>query len=50
METYNTLRQFADGWGLVGMVLFFVGAVFYAFRPGSRKKADDAAHIPFKED
>lgn len=27
METYTALRHFADSWGLLGMTLFFIGAV-----------------------
>ncbi|MCX2695803.1 MULTISPECIES: cbb3-type cytochrome c oxidase subunit 3 [Ochrobactrum] len=47
---YNTLRTFADSWGLLAMALFFVFVVLFAFRPGSKKKADDAKEIPFKDD
>jgi cytochrome c oxidase cbb3-type subunit IV len=47
---YNDMRHFADSWGLLGLVIFFIGAVIFAFRPGSRKHADNAAEIPFKED
>lgn len=50
METYTALRQFADSWGLLGMTLFFIGAVIFAFRPGSKKLADDAANIPLQDD
>jgi cytochrome c oxidase cbb3-type subunit 4 len=50
MDTYTTLRLFADSWGLLGMTLFFIGAIIFAFRPGSRDKAKDAAQIPFKND
>jgi len=50
METYTAMRTFADSWGLLFMTLFFVGAVLFAFRPGSRKLAEDAAKIPLKED
>ncbi len=50
MESYTAIRHFADSWGLLSMVVFFVGAILWAFRPGSRKLADDAAQIPFKED
>ena len=45
METYTALRHFADSWGLLAMALFFVGAVVFAFRPGSRALADEAARI-----
>jgi len=50
METYTYLRQFADSWGLLFMVLFFCGVVIFAFRPGSREQADEAARIPLKDD
>lgn len=50
METYTALRHFADSWGLLGMTLFFLGIVIFAFRPGSKRLADEAAQIPLKED
>lgn len=50
METYTAMRSFADSWGLLFLALFFVGVVIFAFRPGSRKKAEEAAKIPLKDD
>jgi cytochrome c oxidase cbb3-type subunit 4 len=50
METYSILRQFADSWGLLAMVIFFVGVVLYTFRPGSKKVHDDSAQIPFRNE
>ncbi len=50
METYSILRQFADSWGLLAMVLFFVGVVLYVLRPGAKKLHDDSAQIPFRND
>lgn len=47
---YNTLRHFADSWVLVAMTLLFAGIVIYVLRPGARKKYDDDAKIPLKED
>lgn len=47
---YQTLRTFADSWGLLFMVIVFVVVVVYAFRPGSKKQADEIAKIPLKED
>ena len=49
-STYQAMRTFADSWGLLYMVAIFVVAVAWAFRPGSRRAAKDAADIPFKED
>jgi cytochrome c oxidase cbb3-type subunit 4 len=48
MTTYDTLRHFADSWGLVAMFVFFVAAVAFVFRPGSKRHYDDAARIPLK--
>ncbi|MGC4025460.1 MAG: cbb3-type cytochrome c oxidase subunit 3 [Mesorhizobium sp.] len=50
METYTAMRHFADSWGLLAMTIFFIAAAIFAFRPGSRKAADEASRIPFKED
>ncbi len=50
METYTALRQFADSWALLAMTLFFIGVVVFAFRPGSRKNADEASRIPLRDE
>ena len=50
MEMYTALRHFADSWGMLAMMLFFVGMILFVFRPGSRKNADEAARIPLKDD
>ena len=50
METYSLLRQFADSWMLLFLTLFFVGVVFWAFRPGSRSVHDDTARLPFRNE
>ena len=50
MELYSLLRHFADSWFLIAMVMFFVGAILYVVRPGSRKVQTDAASIPFRHE
>ncbi len=50
METYSYLRALADSWGLLAMFLFFLGVVYWAFRPGSKKTHDDAARIIFRNE
>jgi cytochrome c oxidase cbb3-type subunit 4 len=50
MDTYSILREFADSWGLLAMVLFFAGIVLYTLRPGSKAAHDDSAQIPFRND
>jgi len=47
---YDTLRHAADSWGLLYLLVVFVGVIIYAFRPGSKKIYDDVANIPMKED
>lgn len=47
---YQTVSAFAQTWGLVYMVLLFVGVLIYAFRPSAKKKFDEAAKRPLMED
>lgn len=47
---YSTFREFSDSWGLLYLFALFVGVILFTFRPGSGKKAQDIANIPFKED
>ena len=47
---YNTLRHIADSWGLLYMFLIFIGVIAFTFRPGSKKQANENAHIPLRED
>ncbi|SNX68733.1 cytochrome c oxidase cbb3-type subunit 4 [Cereibacter ovatus] len=50
METYSLLRSFADSWMLLVLTLFFVGVVFWAWRPGSRRAHEDAANAIFRHE
>ncbi len=50
METYTVLRQIADSWVLLLLVIFFIGVVAWAFRPGSRAVHRDQADIPFRHE
>ena len=50
MDLYTLTREFADSWALLALVLFFVGVVFWAWRPGSRECHDDAANVPFRNE
>ena len=47
---YDTLRHFADTWGLLAMTLLFVGIVIFVMRPKARRKYEENAKIPLKED
>ena len=35
MDSYSLLREIADSWVLLFLVLFFVGVIVWVFRPGS---------------
>ena len=50
METYSLLREFADSWMLLALFGFFIGVIFWAFRPGSTDVYADTANIPFRHD
>ena len=47
---YEIARQLADTWGLVVLVVLFLGAVAFAFRPGSKKQYEKDAMIPLRDD
>jgi cytochrome c oxidase cbb3-type subunit 4 len=50
MDTYSFLRQLADSWILLAMFSFFLGAIVWAFRPGSTKIYKDVSEIPFRDE
>jgi cytochrome c oxidase cbb3-type subunit 4 len=47
---YHQFRHLADSWGLVYLMVVFVAAVGFLFRPGAKAGHDRAARIPFDEE
>ena len=47
--TFESVSVFSQTWGLAYLIVLFLGVLIYALRPSARKKFDDAASIPFKE-
>ena len=47
---YDSLRHFADSWGLLFLFGVFLIVVVMLFLPGARRRAHDAAQIPFRDD
>lgn len=47
---YDSLRHFADSWGLVYMVGIFLAVLVFAFRRGAKAHAVSAAQIPLRDD
>ena len=50
MDTYSFLRQLADSWVLLAMTVFYIAAIVWAFRPGSKAVHEDIANIPLRND
>lgn len=48
--TYDTLRHFADTWGLVALLAIFLIAFAFALRPGAGETYRRLAKIPLNED
>ncbi|KAA0971804.1 cbb3-type cytochrome c oxidase subunit 3 [Aureimonas fodinaquatilis] len=50
MSFYDTLRHFADSWGLLALVLNFLAVLVWVSRPNARQIYRSQADIPFKYD
>ena len=48
-STYEFLRQMADSWGLLAMLICFLVLVLYPFRPGAKSRNHDAANAIFED-
>ena len=48
--SYETIAEFVQTWNLVYFGGLFVGVLVYALRPAARRKFDEAARIPLRED
>ena len=50
MDMYSFLRELAGSWALLVLMLFFVGVILFAWRPGSRPLHRDAAESIFRNE
>ncbi|QIQ85401.1 cbb3-type cytochrome c oxidase subunit 3 [Erythrobacter sp.] len=50
MSFYETLRHFADSYGLVVIVALYLILCLWHFRPGAGRHVDAAKHSIFKDD
>jgi cytochrome c oxidase cbb3-type subunit 4 len=48
--TYRAVAEFAQTWGLVYFVVVFLLVLVYALWPSRKKKFDEAARVPLRED
>ena len=46
---YDTLRHFADSWGLLYLLGIFIAVVLFTLRPGAKSHAEAAARIPLDD-
>lgn len=49
-DTYRTLAEFAQTWGLLYFVAIFLLVVAYALWPSNKAKFDEASRMPLRED
>ena len=49
-STYETLRHFADSWGLAAMLATFAVLAAWPFRPGAGEANRRAAEAIFEDD
>ena len=47
---YHAFAEFARSWGVVYLMVLFLGACAYALWPKNRAKFDRAARMPLDED
>jgi cytochrome c oxidase cbb3-type subunit 4 len=47
---YDTLRHFADSWGLLYMLAIFLTVAVIIVLPGAGRRAAEAARIPLDDD
>lgn len=48
--SFEEIRTLSGTVGLIFFLAFFLGVLVWTFRPGSRRKFEEASRIPLKED
>ena len=48
--SYDTMRQFADSYGLIFLGILFIGLIGWTFRRGARRDHARAANMIFEQD
>ncbi|MCH8686246.1 cbb3-type cytochrome c oxidase subunit 3 [Pedomonas mirosovicensis] len=48
--SYEAFRHFADSWGLVGLLVFFLAAIGWTFRPGAKRTHEALRHLPLRDE
>ena len=50
MSLYETLRHFADSYGLAAMVALYLALCLWPFRPGAKAHVDAAKNLIFRDE
>ena len=50
MSLYDQLRHFADSYGLIALILLFLGLCLWVFRPGAKQQNKEAANLIFDDE
>lgn len=50
MSLYEQLRHFADSYGLVALLVLFLGLCLWVFRPGAKQHNREAARSIFEDE
>ena len=50
MSLYDQLRHLADSYGLVALLVLFLGLCLWVFRPGAKQRNQDAARSILNDD
>lgn len=47
---YERIAAFSQTWGLIYFIVLFIGVLAYVLWPKNRKRFEDAANIPLREE
>jgi len=46
----SLLRELADSWFMLVMLISFIGIIIFAFRPGTKQAYDRLRNLPLQDD
>jgi cytochrome c oxidase cbb3-type subunit 4 len=50
LDSYEAAAHFAQNWGLIYFFVIFVAVVFLVMRPSQKRRYEEAARLPIRED
>jgi cytochrome c oxidase cbb3-type subunit 4 len=49
-DSYSAVAEFAQSWGLLYFFVAFIVVVLLVMRPSKKRRYEDAARLPLRED